>query len=196
MQELFFKLPPTLFKAVVPDLKLASEVPDDCKIYVFYVPGMVKYEDLKKALQEYGEAAGKNIFVGLWALDAEPYQSVLTYFGIKKSPALVIFGNPVFSTDGQKPTATAFARIDNPNLLNDVAKASDCINETCNLFMVGKVKDALSNARNDQYKSTLDHYFGKISDKISSFLKTHTITFDITKGQIIIAPAAESKASS
>jgi hypothetical protein len=193
MSNLIFKLPAT--KALVSDLKLSSDVPSDCKVYVFYVPGMIVYEELKKALEAFGESAGKNIFVGLWCLGAEPYTDVLDYFKIRKSPAVVISAQPVFSTDEKIFPVTAFARIDNPKILNNIALASSSINETCNLFLRGEVKGALSNARNDQYKATLNYYLGKLNEKISNFLKDHSVTFDIAKGQIILAPVSDSKSS-
>ncbi len=197
MPDLLFKsFRPKVTREVVPELKLASEVPNDCKTYVFYVPGMIDYQTLKDALQKYGGAAGKNIFVGLWRLDAEPYQEILRYFNIRKGPAVVISGKSIFSTDEQQPPQTAFARIDNPKLLNDLPKVSECITETCNLFIEGKIKEALSNARKDQFNASLGQYLRKINEKVSNFLKDRSITFDVSKGQIILSPTAASKAVS
>jgi hypothetical protein len=170
----------------VSDLKLASDVPDDCDVYVFYVPGMTSYDNLKKALVDYGNASGKNVFVGLWTLDAQPYREILEFFKIGRSPAVIVSGPPKWSTDEQKPTQTAFAKIDDPNLLNNLGKATDCINKTCNLFMQGNVKVALSSARNDGYKASLSFYLEKLYGGIIQFLKQVPITWNYASGTVTL----------
>lgn len=194
MADLFFSSQPQT-RIAAPHLQLASDVPDDCDVYVFYIPGMTSYDDLKKALTDYGKAAGKNIFVGLWELSAKPYKEILTYFKIKKSPAVIVSGPPKWSTDGQAPTQTAFARIDNPKVLNDLKTATDCISQTCNLFMQGKVKQALSSARKDQFKASLEYYLKKLGSGVIQVLQKFSISFDIAKGTITISPASGSGTS-
>ncbi len=189
MPELLFK-PQPITKISVPDLKLSSEIPEDCDVYVFYVPGMIKYEDLKKALLDYGKDAGKTIFVGAWSLAAEEYKQVIKTFKIKGSPAVIISAKSLFSTNPEDKTDVAFARIDNSDLLNDLTKASTCITETINLYLQGKVREAIINAKLDGYKTTWDRYFKSIKASVSNFLKDHSITFDVLKGQIIVAPSA------
>jgi len=192
---LYFRPAARTMKIVKPDLKLASDVPGDCGVYVFYVPGIVKYEDLKKTLEEWGGGTGKNFFVGNWSLDAPDLKKVLTNFKINKSPAIVISGPPTISTTAKDPKSTAYARIDNKHVLTDKEKAVDIIGATCNLFLENKVKEAVTAARNDGYKTTLNYYLGRISSKISDFLNTHKVTFDIAKGQIIVAPSDTSEKS-
>jgi hypothetical protein len=190
-------LSPPKMKMAVEDLKLASDVPEDCDVYVFYVPGITRYDDLKKALIEYGETTGKNIFVGAWNPSAESYKNILTSFQIRASPAVVVFGNPKRSADAQLP-GPAFARIDNPKLLNDLTDASNCINQTCNLFMEGNVKAALSEAKKNQFKASLNYYLGKIGAGILKFLKETNVTFDLLKGTISFSSSSgkDSKSSS
>jgi hypothetical protein len=183
-------------RVTVSDLKLASDVPEDCHVYVFYVPGITKYDDLKNALIQYGDTAGKNIFVGVWNPSAESYPKILVSFDIGGSPAVVVFGNPKESAAAQLPTA--FARIDNPNLLNDLTKASNCINQTCNLFMQGNVKAALSSAKKNQFKASLNHYLGETGSAVLKFLQSVNVTFDLLKGTISFSSSSgkDSKSSS
>jgi len=180
----------------VPDLTVASDVPDDCHVYVFYIPGIVKHDDLKNALLEYGKAAGKNIFVGSWDPSAQSLKDVLAAFQVKGSPAVVVFGNPKEMADGQQPVQSPYARIDNSNLLNDLAKASTCINATCNLFIQGQVKQALTNARNDQFKSSLDFYLGKLGSGILKFLTEGNVKFGLPAGFSISFSSGSKDASS
>ena len=190
--ELLFR-PSTLFKAAVKDLKLASDVPNNCKIYVFYLPALMKdYTDLKEELYKAGVTAENNIFVGIWSMGAPDLTNVLSNFSVNRPPAIVIFAAPEFSSPQDNPKITAYARIDNQTLLADKAKASECINEACSLFLQGKIKQGVSNVKNDQYTASIEHYLQKVSGAISKFLNEHTITFDVTKGQVIIAPTANS----
>lgn len=178
------------------DLNAASDVPDDCNVYVFYVPGMISYDELKKALLQYGGAAGKNIFVGLWDPAASALKEVMADFRIGPSPAVVIYGNPEDSTDGLLPPRYAYARIDNANILNDLQKAEDCINQTCNLFLQGNVKAAVSSARRNQFKQSMNSYLGKIFGSVEKFLENYSITIDLFKGTIIFAPSSGSESGS
>jgi hypothetical protein len=181
---------------VAAPLELASDVPDDCNVYVFYLPGMKTYDDLVEELKKYGKDAGKNIFVGIWSLGATSYSSLLTAFKIKDSPAVVVTGNPKLSTDGKTPAETVFATISNKNLLNDTEKAGDVINRTCNLFMEGKVKEALSSARKDGFKATLDYYLKKLYSGIVQFLKDVPITWNYANGTITFGSTSGSGKSS
>lgn len=171
-------------KMVVSPLTLATDVPEDCGVYVFYIPGMTSYDDLVKELENYGKEAGKNIFVGIWSLGATPYSQMLKDFNIRKSPAVVISAKPEWSTDGKTPTKTAFATISDPHLLNDAKKAGDIINETCNLFMEGKVKEALSSARKEGWKDSLVYYLRKLYSGLIDFLKQVPVKFDLKDGTI------------
>jgi len=183
-------------RVVVPDLMVASDVPDNCDVYVFYIPGIVKYDDLKNALLDYGKTTGTNIFVGSWDPSAQSLKDVLTAFQVKGSPAVVVFGNPKGIVDGQQPIQSPYARIDNPNLLKDLVKASTCINTTCNLFTQGQVKQALTNARNDQFKSSLNFYLGKLGSGILNFLKEGNVKFDLPGGFSISFSSGSKDASS
>lgn len=174
---------------------LALDVPDNCDVYVFYIPGIIGYDDLKKVLIDWGEKTGKNIFVGLWDLDAESWREVLNSFRIRNSPAIVVFGNPKNSTDGKAPNRTAYARIDNSKLLSNLIETEKCINETCNLFTRGQIKQAVSNARFDQFNESLFYYLKKIASEATEFLQKLEVKFDLLKGTITLSPASVSSTS-
>jgi len=104
----------------------------------------------------------------------------------------VIFAAPWTSSPENNPKITALRRIDNQTLLADKEKQSDCINETCSLFLQGKIKQGVSTQKNDQYKASLRTLPPKSKQRLSKFLNEHSITFDVTKGQVIIAPTGNS----
>jgi hypothetical protein len=170
-----------------PSLNLEIDVPTNCDSYVFYVPGMIEYEELKKTLLQHGEKTGTNLFVGAWRLDAEDLKAVLRKFDVKDSPAVIIFGNPLIATDG-KSMKTVYARIDNKRLLNDLPKAVESINGTSNLFMRNEFKRAMTEARNDEWRSSFSYYLEKAKAATKEFLDKHSVTFDILNGQVILSP--------
>ena len=192
MTNLIFEPSKKLIKSVNPSLSLETDVPLDCIAYVFYVPGMIKYEKLKETLLEHGKQAGTNLFVGAWRLDAKDLKAVLKKFKIKDSPAVIIFGKPSIATDG-KSERTVYARIDNKRLLNDLPQAVESINGTCNLFMQDEFKKAMKEARNDEWRSSFKYYLEKIKSAIKEFLDKHSVTFDIIKGQVILSPVEAPK---
>ncbi len=98
MPELLLK-PTKLFKAVVPDLKLVSDIPPDSEVYIFYIPGIVNIAELQKTLNEWGKTTGKNAFVGLLSPAAPDYKTIISYFKIRKSPAVVMSAAPAFASD-------------------------------------------------------------------------------------------------
>ncbi|MCW4010884.1 MAG: hypothetical protein NWF05_09740 [Candidatus Bathyarchaeota archaeon] len=190
-----------LFKAVVSDLKLASEVPSDSKVYIFYIPGIVNYPELQKTLNAWGKTTGKNAFIGLLSADAPDYETIITYFQIKKSPAVVISGAPAFATAEEENNATTgFARIDNSKVLGNQTEIVECIQEIYNLFIQNKVKEAISTAKKEGFKQNLKYYLGKVKDSagkaINEFLKNHDVSIDVFQGKIVVAPSAKPSASS
>ncbi len=188
MNDLFFQ-PQAVTKMTVEKLTLAEQVPPDCDVYAFYVPGMLKFEDLEKALLDYGKDAGKTIFVGKWAKDSPIYKGVINAFEIKGGPVVVVTAKSIFSANPQDKTEIAFAKIDNQNLFADLPRASNCITETINLYLQGKVKEAMINAKLDGYGASWYKYFKGLKGDIAGFLKDHSVTFDVLKGQIIVAPS-------
>jgi hypothetical protein len=194
MAKLVLKLEPSR-----PTLKMAIEschlrdVPDDCQIYLFYFPSTRDHEDLEKALLKWGKTTGKNLFVGLWGMDDPNYRKVAQTFEIGPLPAIVVTGAPwsASTTENSDPT-TAYARVDNKQLLANKDKALDSMERLYNYFIRGLVKEAVRNAKRDGMLTKLGHYLGKMKDwlgrAISNFLKTHKITVNAFKGTIDVSP--------
>lgn len=196
LAELYFeKNPdPNVRKLAVEQLKLASQIPSDCQVYVFYIPGIKdKSQELPKTLTDWGAESGKNVFVGLLTKDAPDYRNIITLFKISNTPAVVVSALPRFATDEEyKNATTVYARIDNDRLIGDADASIKCIQKIYNLFMQGQVKQAIADAKKAQWKKSFNHYLGLLRDAaghaLSEFLKGEKIVFDLLKGQITISP--------
>jgi len=195
MPTLYIQPNTALFKAVVSDLKLASEVPSDSEVYIFYIPGITTLPELSNTLISWGKTTGKNAFVGLLSGDAPDYKTIISYFNVKKSPAVIISGAPAFASDDEKAATTAYARIDNLRMLSNQAKITECIQELYNLFIQNKVKEAISTAKKEGFKQNFKYYLGKVKDEagkaVNEFFKTHDVNIDVFKGKIVISPSAK-----
>ena len=195
MPSLYLQPNAALFKAVVSDLKLASDVPSDSEVYIFYIPGITTLPELSNTLISWGKTTGKNAFVGLLSSDAPDYKTIISYFNVKKSPALIISATPAFASDTEKAATTAYARIDNLRMLSNQAEITECIQEIYNLFIQSKVKEAISTAKKEGFKENLKFYLGKLKDDagkaVNEFFKTHDVNIDVFKGKIVITPSAK-----
>jgi hypothetical protein len=195
MPSLYLQPNAALFKAVVSDLKLASDVPSNSEVYIFYIPGITTLPELSNTLISWGKTTGKNAFVGLLSSDAPDYKTIISYFNVKKSPALIISATPAFASDTEKAATTAYARIDNLRMLSNQAEITECIQEIYNLFIQSKVKEAISTAKKEGFKENLKFYLGKLKDDagkaVNEFFKTHDVNIDVFKGKIVITPSAK-----
>jgi hypothetical protein len=195
MPALYIQPNVALFKAVVSDLKLASDVPSDSEVYIFYIPGITTLPELSNTLISWGKTTGKNAFVGLLSGDAPDYKTIISYFNVKKSPAVIISAAPAFASDSEKAATTAYARIDNLRILSNQSEITECIQEIYNLFIQKKVKEAISTAKKEGFKQNLKYYLGKAKDEagktVNEFFKTHDVNIDVFKGKIVITPSAK-----
>jgi hypothetical protein len=199
MPALYIQPNVALFKAVVSDLKLASDVPSDSEVYIFYIPGITTLPELSNTLISWGKTTGKNAFVGLLSGDAPDYKTIISYFNVKKSPAVIISGAPAFASDDEKAATTAYARIDNLRMLSNQAEITECIQELYNLFIQNKVKEAISTAKKEGFKQNFKYYLGKVKDEagkaVNEFFKTHDVNIDVFKGKIVVTPSAKPSTS-
>jgi len=198
--ELYFeKNPdPNVRKLAAEQLKLATQIPSDCEVYVFYIPGIKdKNQDLQKTLTDWGAASGKNVFVGMLTQDAFIYKQIIKLFNISNAPAVVVSALPKFATDEEyKNARTVYARIDNEKLIRDQDESIKCIQKIYNLFLQGQVKQAIADAKKAQWRESFNYYLGRLRDgaghALSEFLKREKIVVDILKGQITFSPTDSS----
>jgi len=164
-----------------------GDVPIDCQVYLFYFHGYERYEELEKALFNWGKTTGKNLYVGFWGRDDRDYPKVAQMFSLAPLPAIIITGRSSVASinENTKPT-TLFGRIDNKEILTNTQKIMDSLEVSYNYFIRGLIKEALAKAKKANEISKIDKYFGKVKDwlgrSVGDFLKEHDIKINLLKG--------------
>ena len=162
-----------------------SNLPADYKVYAFYYGGAMGDETLEAKLRTLGEKTGKNLFVNLGGLNDPKYEEILKRFEIKKLPVIV-----VTAIDGLASPAgeylTAFARLDNKDLLSSPDRTIECVQELFLLFLQGKVAEAMSKAKWTQRKElvgVLTNFFAAALKPIKDFILERDFSISILTGK-------------
>ena len=131
LANLYFKPNPSkpTMRMTVQDLRLVSQIPSDCLFYVFYIPAIKEQNaELPKTLSDWGDSAGKNVFVGLIKPDAPDFKNFVKTFRVSKTPAVVVCAQPTLSADLEPGKAsTAYARIDDEAIMGDSSKILESV---------------------------------------------------------------------
>jgi hypothetical protein len=102
-------------------------------------------KNLKDTLTQWGEDAGKNLFVGFWAQNDNKYQYVRSAFNIEKRPTIVITANSELAYIDEDEQSVYVKITDQDDLIED--KNSDetvkTLDELYLLFLDGKVEEAI-----------------------------------------------------
>jgi len=163
-----------------------SNLTKDYKVYAFYYPGASRNPALESALRTLGEQAGNNLFVNIGRLDDPEFDRVTRKFEIKKYPVIIMTAiASLASPTGQD--VTTYARLDGDSLFSSAAKTVECAQEIFNLFMQGKIADAISKAKWTQRKElilALAHHFTNAIKSIGEFIGNHDISFSLAEGKL------------
>lgn len=135
---------------------LLDQLSNDYPTYLFYYPGPILNQDLQTKLKEFGQSAGKNLFVNIAKLNDPNYRQIVNAFAIKTFPVIILTGVEKFASIRNNGNySTAFIRLDNKNLLKNADKAIECIGELFNLLISEKISEALNEAKRNQRNATL-----------------------------------------
>jgi len=183
--QLVFTSPSEDTKAVGENVFFA-DLPTDYKVYAFYYPGALRDPGLEGRLRHLGEQAGKNLFVNIGALDDPQFKRVVSKFSITKYPVIAITAVASLASP-TKDHVTTFARLDGKALLDSSEKTVECVQEVFNLFLQGKVADAIGKAKWTERKellAALGHYFSDALKSLGKFISNHDISFSLTEGKL------------
>ncbi len=172
-------------KKAVGDNILFDNLPADYKVYALYYPGEMPDIALESALRDLGNIAGKNLLVNIGRLDDPQYVEVVRRFGIKEYPVIV-----VTAIDGlASPTdefLTTFARLDSKQLLSFPERTVECVQKLFNLFIQGKVSEAIAQAKWTERKGLLLSLTGFLTDAlqtIGGFIAQRDISVSLLEGK-------------
>jgi len=128
---------------------LFENLPAAYRVYAFYYPGSARTEETEKVLRELGESTGPNLFVNIGMINDRQWDRIASRFQIRRLPAVVVTADPsLASCEGEN--STAYARLDDERLLPSGERTGRCVFELYNLFIQGKVAEAVSQAKSMQ----------------------------------------------
>jgi len=185
--KLIFKEPlveSVITRAFGEDVFLA-DLPAEYKVYVFYYAGAMGNETLEARLRTLGEITGKNLFVNLGRNLKDPlYGKIRKRFEIKKFPVIIVTAIDALASPAGEHL-TAFARLDNKSLLGSPDRTIECVQELFNLFLEGKVSEAMSHAKWQERKESLNGLTGFFTGALKSlkdFIFERDISISVVTG--------------
>jgi hypothetical protein len=178
--QLVFEEPPGPIAAkAVGENVFFSDLPGDCKVFLFYYPGAMPDPNLEPKLRALGERTGTNLFVNIGWLNDPQYDKIVKYFGITKNPVIIMTAIPELASP-LGDYATLYARLDSSKLLGFADHTIQCVQELFNLFIQGKVAEAINQAKSAQAKEFLLSVTRSVVGALKSvvgFIADHDISF-------------------
>ena len=162
-----------------------SELSSEYKVYLFYYAGAMSDDAMENKLRDLGNSTGKNLLVNIGHLNDPQFDKIANLFAIKKFPVIVITALSGLAAPADD-YLSAYARLDSEHLLDSPEKTVKCIQELFNLFIQGKVAEALSRAKGRQRAETLKHLAGFIVDALKSvkdFIAQRDIVVSLAEGK-------------
>lgn len=163
-----------------------ADLPTDCKVYAFYFSGAMPNPALESKLRDLGQKTGKNLYVNIAGLNDPQLGHVQAKFSIKKYPAIAITALAGLASPAMEHVTT-FARLDGEKLFDSPDKTVECVQEVFNLFIQGKVAEAISQAKWAQRKelvAALTRYFTGALKSLGNYIATHDISFALAEGKL------------
>lgn len=126
-----------------------ENLPSDYEVYLLYYPGGIPNEDLEHKLRKLGDSTGKNLLINIGRLNDPNYRKIANKFNIKNLPIIIVTAIDKLASS---PTqfSTAYAKIDSKRLLNSPDLAIECVQKLFNLFIEGKISEAMSQVDTDK----------------------------------------------
>ena len=151
-----------------------DNLPSDYKVFIFYYPAPMPNEDLESALRNLGNIAGKNLFVNIGWLNDDKYDTITKLFDIKNFPVIIVTAIDKLASP---PTefSTAFVKIEDKRLLNSTNLAIECVQTVFNLFIQGKISEAMSQVKRYERGALISH----LLKGMRKFLDERDIIFGI-----------------
>jgi hypothetical protein len=165
---------------------LLDDIPGECKVYAFYYPGEMRNNALEKRLRELGKITGENLFVNIGALNDPRLGEIQKRFGIRKYPVIVVTAIDALASPANE-YLTAYARLDSKHLLDSPDRTIECVQELFNLFIQGRVSEAIARAKWQQRSdllSQIGNFFVAALKGIGDFILDTDISVSFVEGKL------------
>jgi hypothetical protein len=155
------------------------------KVYLFYYAGAMANPSLEDGLRKLGENTGQNLLVNIGKLNDPNFDEVANRFAIDTFPVVVITAvSDLASLTSEY--LSAYARLDSKHLMSSPERTVECAQEVFNLFLRGKVTEALANAKSTQRTELLKWLGGLVTGVLKPVLKyieERDIAFSLVEGK-------------
>jgi hypothetical protein len=162
-----------------------ADLPAEYKVYAFYYGGAMGNETLEARLRALGGTTGNNLFVNIGRLDDPKFDEIQKRFEIRKLPVIIVTAiDDLASPAGEY--VTAFARLDSKSLLDAPDRTIECVQELFNLFLQGKVREAMTHAKWQQRKELLKgltSFFAGPLKSLKDFMFERDISISVLQGK-------------
>jgi hypothetical protein len=160
-----------------------DDLPLDYQVYLLYYPGVNLNRDLAKNLKDLGKISGKNLFVNIARLDDPNFAKIVKTFGIRSFPTMIITAVDALASPPTKDSTT-YIKIDNKKLLNSPDVAFECVQKMFNLFIEGKISEAIRERNRDVLNTRLKGIISDALTGVQGFLKDWDISFSFITGTL------------
>ena len=165
-----------------------DNLPSDYQVYLFCYSGVMPVENLENNLRKFGQVTGKNLFVQIGRLNDPNYKQIAKKFSIKSFPVLIMTAIDQLASS-PIDSFTAYVRIDNQTLLDRPDLTLQCIEKLFNLFISGKISEAMAQFKQEQRAAILarlkDIAYNALKG-IGGFLKELDISWSVAEGKLEI----------
>jgi len=133
-----------------------DNLPSGYPVYLFYYPGAMPNQELERKLRNLGDITGKNLFVNIGRLNDPRYREIASIFVIKTLPVVILTAIDKLASPSAK-FLTMYTRIDSKRLMESPDLVVQCSQTLFNLFIQGKIAEALNHARYTKRKALISH---------------------------------------
>jgi hypothetical protein len=147
-------------KAVGDNIFLAN-LPTSPKVFAFFYPGSDDTSKVEERLRTLGQKTGDNLFINFGTLTDPDYDQAVECFGIGPLPVIVVTAvAPLAATPTGK---TVFVRLDGKSLIERPDVLVRTVEELFNLFLAGKLLQAVMVGSAQQGKAAVAAAAGRVS---------------------------------
>jgi hypothetical protein len=163
-----------------------SDLPQDYKVFLLYFRAAMPNRALEDKLTKLGNSAGNNLLVNLGSAADPNYPLLVKRFDITQFPVIVMtaVANLASTASGD---CTAYAKLDSKNLFSSPERTVEVAEKLFNLFLQGKVAEAISKAkwaeRGAMAGAVLD-VIGDALNVIGDFIAKRDISVSLLDGKL------------
>ena len=183
--QLVLKEPPTENAKSVGENIFFENLPFDYKVYALYYPAAMPDEALEAKLRALGAITGGNLLVNIGRLDDPQLDKIASLFQVKSYSVIIVTAVDALASAGAH-YLSAYARLDSKHFLDSPDRVVDCVQRLFNLFIQGKVSDAIAKAKWSQRQELVAwvaNVFTNALKSLGGFIAARDISVSLYEGK-------------